>query len=243
MGYIYILTNMIKMKKYVGMTTRTVQDRLCEYKNSAKLKNKRLINKVIEKYGWENFEVESFEFSNYELLVQEEIFIKRLNTIAPNGYNILPGGRYKSLDEKMIERKRIAFIEMCNDEKEDDIVPKKERKATSIYDFVDKECKKYTNGYSNFYEELANDALDLAGWLADKSDDLPSIKYEIVKNIKANYKRRRECEPYAAKMVEREQFDFEFDKYREGVVNKVITEATAEDRRKAIASKNNIKGK
>jgi group I intron endonuclease len=97
-GCIYKLINSINNKYYIGQSTNVhkVISRL--YKGSGKV-----ISLAIKKYGWENFEVEIIEYLKYDsvlskrenqkILDEKEIFwIKELNSLAPNGYNLTKGG-------------------------------------------------------------------------------------------------------------------------------------------------------
>jgi len=82
---IYLTTNLITGKQYVGQTTRD---------NKYYFGSGLLIQKAIEKYGKENFKKETLiECSSKEELDEQEIFwIKKLNTLQPDGYNIQFGG-------------------------------------------------------------------------------------------------------------------------------------------------------
>jgi group I intron endonuclease len=58
------------------------------------------LKNAIQKYGWENFKVQTREVLVETLNEEEQKQIKRLNTMAPNGYNLTSGGeRYKASDE------------------------------------------------------------------------------------------------------------------------------------------------
>jgi len=82
---IYLTTNLITGKQYVGQTTNIRKD----YIGSG-----LLIQKAIKKYGKENFKRETLIecSSQEELNEQEEFWIAVLNTLQPNGYNIQFGG-------------------------------------------------------------------------------------------------------------------------------------------------------
>lgn len=59
MMVIYLLTNTVNGKQYVGQTRRPLEKRLSEHKCG---KNKNgLIDKKINDYGWKNFSVEVIE--------------------------------------------------------------------------------------------------------------------------------------------------------------------------------------
>lgn len=98
-GYIYLITNKINGKKYVGQTRTTIEKRYKEHKRNSmhsKGKNSKPLYIDIQKYGKENFYIESLceiESSDINELVsklnqKEKEFIAKLNTIKPNGYNV-----------------------------------------------------------------------------------------------------------------------------------------------------------
>ena len=104
-GLIYRLTSP-SGKKYYGQTTVTANKRWNEHNKSA-MRNDgtgcRLVGKAIRIYGWDNFTKEVvIECEDFELDFYEIGYIKDDNTLAPNGYNILPCGRF-SIDDLPIE--------------------------------------------------------------------------------------------------------------------------------------------
>ena len=101
MGYIYLIENRINSKKYVGQTIqKDIKDRWYSHKN---LKHKtvgKILFNAYNKYGVNNF--------NYKIICicfdedtnkYEEEYIKKYDTIYPNGYNLLPGGNNKKHNE------------------------------------------------------------------------------------------------------------------------------------------------
>ena len=90
MGFIYILTNIINLKKYVGQTTRPIEDRFCEHQKPSN--HCSAIYEAIKKHGWENFTTDYYKCSDDELNKHERWFVKLMNTMSPNGYNLREGG-------------------------------------------------------------------------------------------------------------------------------------------------------
>lgn len=91
---IYVITNKITGKKYVGQTTKdTYDDRWNEHRYPCKA-CKSLIGKAVRKYGKENFSIEVIDnaITTDELNKKEIYWIKELNTVSPKGYNISYGG-------------------------------------------------------------------------------------------------------------------------------------------------------
>lgn len=87
-GYIYLTTNLIDGKKYIGRHKSGSFDP--NYKGSGKA-----LWNAINKYGWDNFKVELLEeCESHEQLCDREItIIEMYNAVASeNFYNITPGG-------------------------------------------------------------------------------------------------------------------------------------------------------
>lgn len=85
---IYVITNNINHKQYVGQST----DPQRRFKSHCSHdKDNSLISKAIQKYGVDNFSLEIIGwFEDYN--EKEKEYIKLYRTKVPNGYNILSGG-------------------------------------------------------------------------------------------------------------------------------------------------------
>lgn len=92
-GYIYKIVNRVNGTAYVGQTITSINERFRQHKHSSLTHNTYLYN-AMRKYGIENFTIEQIDTANNvnELNNKEIYWIKKLNTKAPNGYNILDGG-------------------------------------------------------------------------------------------------------------------------------------------------------
>ena len=102
-------------KSYIGQTIRPPQKRWKDHKDNAmcsigKKKYKigcPILAKAIIKYGFKTFkkviliEVETQRFLDY----YEIYYIKKYNTLTPNGYNIAPGGGGNSMTPKRLKIK------------------------------------------------------------------------------------------------------------------------------------------
>ena len=88
MGTIYILTNKINNKVYVGQTTQSFNKRFKVHKCS-----KTAVGNALRKYGVDNFKTTILENIEEKYLDDcEREFIKEYNSLAPNGYNLSSGG-------------------------------------------------------------------------------------------------------------------------------------------------------
>ena len=92
---IYVITNLINLKKYVGQTAYTVAKRWRQHCSAAKTKKVLHFHRAINKYGPENFKIEwvastlTKEDANY----LEEKWIRELKTyLREFGYNSTYGG-------------------------------------------------------------------------------------------------------------------------------------------------------
>jgi group I intron endonuclease len=94
-GIIYKITNKINGKVYIGQTVRLLQERIKSHVRASKrLTIKSYFLRALKKYGLDAFEWMTICecFSRKELDDKEIFYIKELNTVYPNGYNITLGG-------------------------------------------------------------------------------------------------------------------------------------------------------
>lgn len=93
-GFIYKITNKVNGKSYIGQTRYTVEFRWRQHKNK---KDDSHFHLAIQKYGADNFTVETLEECEVENLDSREIFyIAKYNTFM-EGYNTTIGGGGKRL--------------------------------------------------------------------------------------------------------------------------------------------------
>lgn len=89
-GYIYITTNLINNRKYIG------QKKSDYFKGTDYLGSGKILKQAVAKYGYENFKVDLLEecSSKEELDCQEKYWIKKYNAVdSPEFYNIAFGGQ------------------------------------------------------------------------------------------------------------------------------------------------------
>jgi group I intron endonuclease len=95
---VYVATNKINGKQYIGYTTKSLNTRIKGHLKKAYDKNGKHYNyhfqKAIRKYSINNFSWDIlFKCSNKQECCAKEIeYIKIYNSLAPNGYNLTQGG-------------------------------------------------------------------------------------------------------------------------------------------------------
>ena len=97
--YIYKIQNKINNKIYIGQTInydKRIDEHIYGRKNTKQHKE-QVIDRAIKKYGKNNFSFEKIYTcsSQQEADEKEKKYIKIFNSLKPNGYNILEGGRYQ----------------------------------------------------------------------------------------------------------------------------------------------------
>lgn len=93
-GIIYIITNSINEKVYIGQTIQSLQSRWQGHcrKACSKQETNMQIKRAIYKYGKENFIIEELERCNLEDLNDREIYYISLYNSYESGYNTTKGG-------------------------------------------------------------------------------------------------------------------------------------------------------
>ena len=93
-GFIYVITNDINGKQYVGKTRETIEKRFKTHlEDSFRARmEKRPLYAAMNKYGREHFSIEKIEECALEVIdIREQYWISQLNTYH-NGYNATLGG-------------------------------------------------------------------------------------------------------------------------------------------------------
>jgi group I intron endonuclease len=94
MGYIYLITNKVSGKQYVGQTIcKDVEKRWRQHKKCDGKTIGRYLQAAYNKYGIDNFKFQIICICFDEDCNKfEEDYIKKFNTLVPNGYNLREGG-------------------------------------------------------------------------------------------------------------------------------------------------------
>ncbi len=92
MAWIYKISNDFDDKIYIGLTRNTPKHRFEEHWRS-RLNDNGYLHAAMALYGKEHFFVEGIEeVSEKEMGEKEKYYIQKYNSLAPNGYNLAPGG-------------------------------------------------------------------------------------------------------------------------------------------------------
>jgi group I intron endonuclease len=95
LGYVYLVTNLVNGKKYVGCTKVSIKRRWAQHRSAAIKGSTLLIHRAIRKYGESVFKIEQLEVldgGHADLMAAEIRHIDFHNCVVPNGYNLTMGG-------------------------------------------------------------------------------------------------------------------------------------------------------
>jgi NUMOD3 motif-containing protein/GIY-YIG catalytic domain-containing protein len=102
-GIIYLATNTVNGKRYVGQTVRSLEERWIEHCKPSPT-NFHAINAAIQKYGKENFTIEKLVEADSldQLNKDEDFYILLLGTLGSHsGYNSRLGGSLGRMTEEV----------------------------------------------------------------------------------------------------------------------------------------------
>lgn len=91
---IYIITNDVNDKVYIGQTTKTLEERILGHKSAFASNLDMHIYNAMHKYGWDKFHFRVLDDSpttQEELDNLEQYYINKYDSIS-NGYNMIAGG-------------------------------------------------------------------------------------------------------------------------------------------------------
>ena len=94
-GKIYIITNDINDRVYIGQTKRSIEKRFQEHATLTEAKRNLVLARAMQKYGVEKFHIGLLQdgiHTREELDAAEIYFIDLYGSRAPHGYNVAEGG-------------------------------------------------------------------------------------------------------------------------------------------------------
>ena len=108
-GKIYLLTNTVNKKKYVGQTTRLMSVRWTEHQSHAR-STKGPLQNALRKYTPENFSIDVLCLceSQLELDEMEKYYVNIYNTWAPHGYNLKAGNGHGAWSDEIKSKISLA---------------------------------------------------------------------------------------------------------------------------------------
>lgn len=167
-GHIYVITNLINGKQYVGQTSRSIDTRY--YEHCYDNRSTSAIHAAIVKYGFKNFKVEELEEVDItEMDSKEQYWIAKLDTFK-KGYNKNIGGSQSYSDYKNIQIVENGFIfDSCEylGRELARVTDWSERFLTDKIRSVvntEKTFLGYHIRYVSSYKEELTDILDLENW-------------------------------------------------------------------------------
>ena len=115
LGVIYIITNKVNGKQYVGQTIQPLNvrfNRHCQYYSSSSGESKMVIKQAIHKYGRKNFTIEILEECEQQLLDEREMYYINFYDTFNNGYNSTLGGKLGTRNLKLPKSKQLEVCEL-----------------------------------------------------------------------------------------------------------------------------------
>ena len=111
MGCVYKITNTVNGKCYIGLTVNTAEDRFKKHVSMIYSNGCSALYSAMSKYGVDNFTVNTlYESDNKNYLMEmEKHYVKELNTLSPNGYNLTTGGESCIVSDETKEKLRKAL--------------------------------------------------------------------------------------------------------------------------------------
>lgn len=112
---IYIITNDINDKVYIGQTVKTLEERKQDHFNTLRSGGSTHIYNAMRKYGWEHFSfaVLATAVTQDELDDLEDMYILKYDSIK-HGYNMMRGGRSNPMDSEIVRAKHLARMQSAD---------------------------------------------------------------------------------------------------------------------------------
>lgn len=194
MGYIYLVTNTVNSKRYVGQS-------ICDDINTRWSNHKRLRSSTIGSYllkAYQKYGIDKFKFQiicicfDSDCDAYEKEYINKYDTLAPNGYNIKEGGKSSKHHPNTIELMRTRAKEWWTANKEGFESKLKGRK------FNDLQKQRLRDGIHRYWNNLSleenneirkkmsirNKNMDRYKSEESKQRALDAMKLQRLKNVK-----------------------------------------------------------
>lgn len=112
-GIIYIITNSINDKVYIGQTIQTLKSRWQAHCRKGSLEEQNMqIKRAIRKYGKENFSIKELERCSIAELDVKEIYYISLYDSYKKGYNSTKGGKSGTKELKLDTEQQNDCVEL-----------------------------------------------------------------------------------------------------------------------------------
>lgn len=162
-GILYLITNKINGKQYVGQTTVSLESRWTNHLKRAQYNPQHsALSQAINKYGSHNFSLETISQhdSQEELDAAEIEAIKIYNSLSPTGYNLQTGGS----NGKPSEETRRKMAESMTGFKHSEDTKQLLREKATGRKLSEEHKRKISEGLMGKYthNERQRDALDVA---------------------------------------------------------------------------------
>lgn len=152
-GIVYLLTNLINGKNYIGQTTHSLQFR---FKQHLRSNDKNMLTcRAVKKYGKENFIMKSIKRCNTResLDYWEKYYIKKYNTLAPRGYNLTTGGNHYQYNSAIQNKK--ALIDLATKRLPKPTLKTNKKLNSALNDYRSRSSSAYDKYFKQKIEKLA----------------------------------------------------------------------------------------
>lgn len=203
MAYIYKITNSLNGKIYIGKTLQTPEERFKEHIRDSKKERceKRPLYDAINKYGAENFLLETIEECSDNIVNEREIYWIEYYQSFKYGYNATKGGdgtHYLDYDlicetyKQVQNTVKTAEICKCHPDSVKRILKEKKIKITLSSEIIKKETSKMINQYDlkNNYIKTFPSINDAARYIQSLSPERVNLS-GIAQHITAVAKGKR----------------------------------------------------
>lgn len=166
---VYKIVNKITNKLYVGQTRQDIKIRWKQHIYDAKIGTSHPLYRAIEKYGIESFDISEIDRANSqsELNYKEWFWVFTLNSMSPNGYNLMEGGGAKG---KPSLESRIKMSNGQTRRSKNNLNPRSRRVADILTGYV-------WDNATLCSKDMGIKRSTLGGWLSGKYPNLTNLRW------------------------------------------------------------------